>query len=260
MRLAIIGTGMLGGAIARRLAATAAPGAEPIMVAGRGRPPGRLAGVAGLREADGPRAAVAGADVVLLAVPPAEAGALGLDCPGALVVSVMAGVPLARLTRITGAVRAVRAMCSPAAEQGLAYTPWIATEFVTAEDRAALAGVLARLGQADEVFDEALIDLFTALTGPVPGLLAEVARVLIAEAEARGAPPAVADRAVRQLFLASGEVLGRGPDSAAQHVRAMIDYAGTTAAALERLQAAPLDRALSEALDAAIRRAATIAG
>lgn len=260
MRLAIVGTGMLGGAIARRLAATRAPGAPDIAVAGRGRPPGRLAGVPGIREADAPRAAVAGAEIVLLAVPPAEVAALGLDCPGALVVSVMAGVPLARLGAITGAARVVRAMCSPAAEQGLAYTPWIGTEFVTDEDRAALNDLFAPLGAADEVGDEALIDLFTALTGPVPGILAEIARVLIAEAEARGAPPEVADRAVRQLFLASGEVLGRGALGAADHVRAMIDYAGTTAAALESLQAAPLRPALAGALDAAIRRAGNIAG
>lgn len=260
MRIAIVGTGMLGGAIARRLAETRGEGAEPVVVAGRGLPPGRLDGIAGVREAEGPRAAVAGAEVVILAVPPAEVARLAIDCPGALVVSVMAGVTMARLADLTGAARIARAMCNPAAVSGLAYTPWVASGFVTDEDRAVLRGLFLRLGAEDEVADEALIDLFTALTGPVPGLLAEVARGMIAHAVRRGVPPGVADRAVRQLFLASGHVLAEGRETAADHVQAMLDYAGTTAAALESLRALPLDEALGAALDAAAERARTIAG
>jgi len=260
MQLAIVGTGMLGGAIARRLAETRAGDAADIAVAGRGLPPGRLDGVPGIREADSPRAAIAGADIVILAVPPAEAARLQVDCPGALVVSVMAGVTMDRLARITGAARIVRAMCNPAAAQGLAYTPWVASGFVTGEDRALLRGLFLRLGAEDEVTDEGLIDVFTALTGPVPGLLAEVARGMIAHAEARGVPPAVADRAVRQLFLASGHALAQGGETAADHVAGMLAYAGTTTAALESLRALPLDQALARALDAATERARSIAG
>lgn len=260
MRLAIVGTGMLGGAIARRLAQTRDAGAPPITVAGQGHPPGRLDGVPGIVEVQGPRAAVQGADLVILAVPPGAALTLDIDCPGALVVSVMAGVTLARLTQVTGAARVVRAMCNPAAETGLAYLPWVASRFVTETDRAALRGLFQRLGAEDELAEEGLIDVFTALTGPVPGLLAEVARGMIAHAEARGVPPGVADRAVRQLFLASGHALAEGAETAADHVRGMLDYAGTTAAALESLRALPLEAALGQALDAATERARTIAG
>ncbi len=75
-----------------------------------------------------------------------------------------------------------------------------------------------------------------------------------AYAERHGTPPEVAADAIRQLFRAGGEIMGRSSAPPAAHVAEMIAYAGTTAAALE-LCRSPLAAAISEGLDAAVAEA-----
>lgn len=98
---------------------------------------------------------------------------------------------------------------------------------------------------ADEIAHEARADRFTAMTGPVPGFVALFADCMIRYAEAAGIAPDVAERAVRQLFLASGEALGKGVESPAGQVRAMVDYAGTTAAGLISMESAGIARVIA---------------
>jgi pyrroline-5-carboxylate reductase len=159
---------------------------------------------------------------------------------------------------ITGARRIVRAMSSPAAEIGLAYSPWCAGEAVTAEDRLWTQAFFETCGLADEVPNEDQIDRFTALTGPVPGFVACFAECMARYATENAIDPTVADRAVRQLFKAAGAIMADSPETPAEHVSYMIGYAGTTAAGLQAMKAAPLYRSIAEGLDAAYRRAKTI--
>jgi pyrroline-5-carboxylate reductase len=74
-----------------------------------------------------------------------------------------------------------------------------------------------------------------------------------------GIAPEIADRAVRQLFLAAGAVMAEGATTPAAHVQAMLDYAGTTAAGLAVLEASDVAEVVHRALDAAAERARTIA-
>jgi hypothetical protein len=94
----------------------------------------------------------------------------------------------------------------------------------------------------------------------VPGFVAFFARAMIEHATGAGIDPAVADRAVRQLFLASGTILATDPRTPAEHVAEMIAYAGTTAAGLKVLEASDLASTIDRALAAATERARTIAG
>jgi len=110
-------------------------------------------------------------------------------------------------------------------------------------------------GTADEIFDEQQLDHFTAMTGPVPGFVAYFASCMVDHATAQGIAPDVADRAVRQLFLASGTMLATGEASPADHVREMINYDGTTAAGLRMMSGSTLSKAISDGLSAAADKA-----
>lgn len=197
-------------------------------------------------------------DTIILSVPPALTSAIGVTCPDRLVISVMAGVSVEQIAQLTGASRVVRAMTSPAAELGLAYSPWLASEAVTAEDRARVTEIFAACGVTDEIDDEDHINHFTAMTGPVPGFVAYYAQCMIDYAAARGIDPAVAERAIRQLFFSAGAMLAHGQASPADHVRQMIDYAGTTAAGLSAMKNSPLAEAIAQGLDAAVEKARRI--
>lgn len=149
------------------------------------------------------------------------------------------------------------AMSSPAAAQALAYSPWVARTAVDRADRQLVTQLFEACGATDEIAEEPLLDHFTAMTGPVPGFVAFFAEAMINHATAQGIPPEIADRAIRQLFLASGQMLAEGA-SAAEHVQGMVDYAGTTAAGLEAMRASPLAELISAGLTAAAQKAREI--
>ena len=253
------GTGQLGSAIARGCLSSGAIAPEALWISSRS---GKISGFEawpGIRFTTSNQELVDAADIVLLSVPPHLFEGLVIAAAGKLVVSVMAGVSIEAIAAGTGAARVIRAMSSPAAELGLAYSPWTAGPGVTAADRDIVSALFEGCGKTDEVPDEAQIAFFTGLTGPVPGLVAYYADCMVRSAVARGVEPRVADRAVRQLFLSSGRILAEAAPSPADQVQAMIDYDGTTAAGLRAMEASPIARSIDAALEAIIDKTGKIA-
>jgi pyrroline-5-carboxylate reductase len=162
----------------------------------------------------------------------------------------MAGVSIEQIEQQTSAQRVLRAMSSPAAEIGLAYSPWCASDGVTDKDRDTARGLFEACGLTDEVPNEEQIDLFTALTGPVPGFVAYYAECMVEYA--------IADRAMRQLFHASGVMLAQSEAAPSEHVREAIAYAGTTAAGLEAMKVSTLAASIEQGLNAAFQKARSI--
>ncbi|MDX1743772.1 MAG: pyrroline-5-carboxylate reductase dimerization domain-containing protein, partial [Ruegeria sp.] len=177
-----------------------------------------------------------------------------IKAPDKLIISVMAGTTVDELIRLTGSSRVIRAMSSPAAKDKLAYSPWYASGAATSRDRDLAQAVLSTCGLSDELENEADIEVFTALTGPVPGFVALFATAMVDFATSHGIAPEIADRAVRQLFLASGTMLSEDPMTPAEHVQQMIDYAGTTAAGLEAMQQLSIPETIAEGLNSAVAR------
>ena len=254
------GNGQLGSAIARGLMTAGAIAPDALWISARSGRAEALADWPGITVTMDNQALAEACDTVLLSVPPAGFGEVGIAVPDRLVISVMAGITRDRIAAETGAARIIRAMSSPAAAERLAYSPWIGSAAVTAEDRATVGTLFSAIGQTDELTAEAHIDHFTALTGPVPGFVALYADCMIRFAVAEGIAPEIATRAIRQLFLSSGHMLGQGAESPADQVQAMVDYAGTTAAGLVAMERAGIAGVIATGLGAAVNRARKIGG
>jgi pyrroline-5-carboxylate reductase len=253
------GTGQLGSAIAHALLSSKLLPPDRLWIANRSGQTGPLAQWPTVTVTTDPQRLAANCKTILLSVPPAQFPALQLNASDSLMLSVMAGVTIAQIATQTGARRIIRAMSSPAAELGLAYSPWCASLAATTADRETARALFEACGKTDEVESEDQIDYFTALTGPVPGFLAYYADCMIADAVAHGVDPAIAERAVRQLFHAGGVALDRSDKPPSEHVEDMIAYAGTTAAGMIAMRQSNLAAAIGQGLDAAYRRAKTIA-
>ncbi|RTE67494.1 pyrroline-5-carboxylate reductase [Amphritea opalescens] len=261
--LGIIGAGQLGRSIAHGLLSSQLIAPENLWISSRSLRPDNALSVGDsqkvhrtIRNQD----LIEHCDMVIIAVPPHLSAALAIntqdtDC---LVVSVMAGVTVAQLLSLSGSRRVIRAMSNPAAEKGLAYTPWFASPEVTVDDRALARRVFEAIGQTDEVFDEQQIDQFTGLIGPVPGFVAYYADCMVQYAVNNGIEPPIAERAIRQLFHASGVLLADSEASPKAHVEEMINYDGTTAAGLRSMQASPLSASIDEGLQAAFDKSLEI--
>lgn len=248
------GSGMLGAAISRAILANGAVSAKQFWIANRSGARPDFAQNSATHITQNNQQLVDACDTIILCIPPAHFETLAIDASGKLVISVMAGVTRARLGAKTGARRIIRAMSSPAAALSLAYSPWVASAEVNQKDRAIVTRLLSACGTTDEIFDETQLAHFTAMTGPVPGFVAYFAQCMVDHAIAQGIAPDIADRAIRQLFLASGTMLANGAARPADHVQEMVDYAGTTAAGLTAMINAPLSKHISDGLTAAAKK------
>ncbi|MBD1548708.1 pyrroline-5-carboxylate reductase family protein [Roseibium aggregatum] len=248
------GSGMLGRAIAHALLRSGTVAPERFWISNRSGSSAGFEAYPAIHITTNNQELVEACDTVLLSVPPKDAPAIGINAGDKLVASVMAGVSLQKLQELTGSVRVVRAMSSPAAEFSLAYSPWTTSAAVTGEDRNTITTLFGACGATDEVPDEAQIEIFTAITGPVPGFVAYFAACMSDYAVTRGIDPAVADKSIRQLFLAAGHMLAESTMTPGGHVQQMIDYAGTTAAGLNAMASSDIADAIAAALDAAVEK------
>ncbi|MFO1106075.1 MAG: pyrroline-5-carboxylate reductase dimerization domain-containing protein [Amaricoccus sp.] len=256
-RVGIVGgNGWIGGALARALVATGALDAGALTLSCRSAAPDWLPEA---RWTHDNQALADASDIVVLSVRPQDWPGVELSAPGKLVVSVMAGVPLAAIAARTGTPRVVRALPNAAAEVGRSYTPWAATAAVTDADRAAVGGLVAAIGSGDELADEAAIDYMTGLSGTGPAYPALLAVALIRDAVARGLPPEVARRAVVAMLVGTGRLLEASGEDPEATVAAFVDYRGVTAAAIEAMRAGGFDAAVVAGLAAALDKSRTLA-
>ena len=253
------GTGQLGSAIATALLESSCVPPEQLWISNRSGISTGLEPRPQVTFTDDNQKLANACDVIVLSIPPALLDSVRLEAADKLLVSVMAGVSLQQLRDLSGATRVVRAMSSPAARQRLAYSPWCADSDLPGPDQEVVKTLLSACGQADRVADEHQIEVFTALTGPVPGFAAFFADAMVQYALANGVEPEIATRAVKQLFLAAGEIMSEDKVTPADRVTEMVDYAGTTAAGLIKMQELDLPRLIAEGLQASTARVRTIA-
>ena len=252
MRIGIIGgNGWIGGALARAAVGTRFMEAGDLTLSCRSEPPDWLPGATWTHDN---QALANASDVVVLSVRPQDWDAIAVSATGKLVVSVMAGIPLADIAARTSSPRVVRALPNAGAEVGQSYTPWTATAAVTDADRETVRGLLASFGSGDAVATEAEIDYMTGLSGTGPAYPALLAVALIRDAVAHGLPPEVARRAVTAMFIGTGRLLEANGEDPEDTVAAFVDYRGVTAAGIAAMRAAGFDAAVSAGLAAALEK------
>ncbi|MEK0084648.1 pyrroline-5-carboxylate reductase family protein [Benzoatithermus flavus] len=258
-RIGIIGgNGWLGNAIARAAVATGAVDPTRLTLSSRSGNLG-AATIPGVHWTRDNGELVDRSDVVVLSVRPEQFQGVHIAAHGKLVVSVMAGVPARAVAERTGGDEVVRAMPNAAAAIRRSFTPWYATPPVSAAGKQLVQALFDACGEAAEVPLEAHIDYCVGMTGSGAAFPALLAQALIAHAVAQGLPPAFAERAARGVVAGASQLLaGEGGDPA-QIVQAMIDYRGTTAAALQAMIDRGFMGAVAAGLEAAAAKAAAMA-
>jgi pyrroline-5-carboxylate reductase len=189
-------------------------------------------------------------DVVIVSVRPEQFADVQIFAENKLVISLMAGVSLDDLVQRTGSRQVIRAMANAAAEIGKSYTPWLATQEVTDEQKAFAQRLFETFGSADEVFTESDLNYLTALVGTGPAYPALLARSMLEHAVNSGLPPAIAHRAVNAVVVDASQLIGSG-HSIDELLQALISYRGVTAAGLESMIANGFDKIIKAGLDSA---------
>ena len=213
----------------------------------------------GVRGTADPTVAADGADIVLFAIKPQEFESVGHSIKsritaGQTIMSIMAGVPIARIQRTLGASAIVRVMPNTPAAIGESISVWTATPDVNEAARAHVAAMLDALGNVIEVTDEKYLDMATALNGSGPGYVFMLIEAFIDAGVHIGLPRATAETLAIQTFLGAAkyaQVTGRHPAVLRNEVTSP---AGTTAAGLQVLEDAGIRGIIVEAVVAAYER------
>ncbi len=168
-----------------------------------------------------------------------------------LVVSIMAGTPIAGLSEVCGG-SVVRAMPNTPAAIGRGITVAVAASNVSATQRAVADSLLRATGSVEWVDDESLMDAVTAVSGSGPAYVFLLAEELARAGIEAGLPAELATKLARETVAGSGELLHRSDLPSATLRQNVTSPGGTTAAALSVLMAEdgmqPLfDKALAEA-------------
>jgi pyrroline-5-carboxylate reductase len=258
-RIGIIGgSGWLGSAIAEAGIASGTVDPTRLILSGRSERRG-AAEMPGVRWTSDNRQLVQGSDVVVLSVRPEQFPGVDIEARAKLVVSVMAGVPARAIAERTGADEVVRAMPNAAAGIRRSFTPWYATPPVSPESKRIVQTLFDACGEAAEVPLEAHIDYCVGMTGSGAAFPALLAQAMIAHAVAQGLPLDFAERAAKGVVAGASQLLAGDQGDPAQIVQAMIDYRGTTAAALQTMIDRGFTDAVAAGLEAAAAKAAALA-
>lgn len=265
-RIAFVGggnmaTGLIGGLIAR-----GTPPSTIIVADPEASQRSRLELDYGVTTVAAAAAAVIGARTVVLAVKPQQMAQVArsiagtVAASGALVISVAAGIRLQDLVRWLGpGVPLIRTMPNRPALIGAGITALYAMPGVDAASRQTAETILAACGPTVWVPDELQLDVVTAVSGSGPAYFFLLIECLEAAGTELGLDPVTAHKLAVETARGSGQMAAEATESAAE-LRAQVTFqGGTTAAALEVLDAAGVRGIFTAAVTAGARRAAALA-
>lgn len=209
------------------------------------------------------RAAIAHADVVVLAVKPQMLAAVlsplhGLF-EGKLIVSIVAGAEIETISKLSGSSLVVRVMPNtPALVQTGAHGLY-ANDIVDQSKRELASQILAATGLTIWVNSEAEIDAVTAVSGSGPAYFFYMMESMIRAGKNLGLDEKVATALTLQTALGAAQMAITSSNTPAELRKNVTSPNGTTQAALEVFDRAQISQNIQAALAAAQKRSQELA-
>lgn len=203
--------------------------------------------------------AVIGANVVILAVKPQKVSAVlktlcGGVAPGAMVISIIAGVSMERIADTLKIPAIIRVMPNTPARIGEGISVWTNSPEVSEDQKEVARQVLNCLGTELYVEEEYYLDMATALSGTGPAYVFLFMEALIDAGVHMGFPRRIAEELVLGTLRGSVLYYQSIRDHPASMRNQVTSPGGTSAEALYYLEKAGFRTALSRAIWAAYQR------
>ncbi len=202
-------------------------------------------------------------DVIVLAVKPKDIQGVAEEIAsvlgqGTLVVSIAAGVPIAKIEAyFNKPVSVVRVMPNMPALVGAGMSALSLGKHATQKHRKISEAIFSAIGEVT-VIQEKMLDLVTAVSGSGPAYFFLLAEKLIEAAYEAGMKVDVAKRLVYQTALGSGKVLAQSGEDPEDLIERVASKGGTTEAALKVFQKQGIGKIIQDAVKAAYQRSRAI--
>jgi len=255
LTIAVLGAGMIGGALIKSLLKSGYEG-EVIATRRRVEKLAELEKLVATITSDN-RMAAEKADVIVLCVKPKDFEKVLTEikgkADGKLVISFVAAIGLNFLKRVAPKARFVRAMPNLAIMVQESFTAYCADSDVTAEDKAKAEEIMGRLGRVIEI-EEGHMDAITALSGCAPAYLSVVLEALTYAGLEAGLPRDVSLLAAAQSMVGTGRLVLEAEMHPAE-IRDMVTTpGGVTIEGLQVLERFPVRHAFMMAVKAATEK------
>jgi pyrroline-5-carboxylate reductase len=207
------------------------------------------------------KAAAQDAEVVVLSVKPQRLDRVLLDLRGsiqstALILSIVAGASIEKISGGVGHNIIVRSMPNTPAQIGEGITVWTAASSVSPDQLEMARQILAALGEEIFVEEENYLDMATALSGTGPAYVFLFMEAMVDAGVHLGFPRRIAELLVAQTVRGSVDYYNKRDDPVhlARLRNQVTSPGGTSAAALYYLEKAGFRTAISRAIWAAFER------
>ncbi len=257
--IAVIGTGMMGGAIIKSFKKS---GCFNKIIAADIRPK-RLKELEkmGILTTANNLEAASTSDIIFISVKPSDIEnvlkTIKTEVYGKLVISVAATVPLKFLNKFIPEAKIVRIMPNVAALVQASYTAYCCGENVTQKDKKRVIELLNFLGICEEV-NEKYMDAITALSGSGPGYLSIIIESLMYAGLKVGLPRTIALNSSAQTVLGTGKLVLDLQEHPAKIKDMVTTPGGTTIEAIYELEGSQIRQALMNAVEAATKKSQLI--
>ena len=219
----------------------------------------------GIRTYSDNLAVIADADIIILAVKPAQVAlvfaqispSLPLHC---LVISIATGISLPWFATHSPGTAVVRAMPNIAAAIGKSATPLIANPLVTSQQKQWTEQIFTCIGLTTWAKKEEDIDTFTALSGSGPAYIFLFMDAMITAAIKLGLPHEIAKSFTLQTVDGALSLATESKLDLVELRKMVTSPAGTTAAAIDVLTEHHFDKLIFTAMKAAHDRARVLGG
>jgi pyrroline-5-carboxylate reductase len=181
---------------------------------------------------------VSDAELVILAVKPQDFENLASDLKGKLnenqvILSIMAGIPIARIQLLTRHKTVVRAMPNTPAMLGMGITGFTASEGISIAKLFKVENLINATGRSIYIENESMLDAVTALSGSGPAYFYYFVKQMIETGKEMGFDEGTASLLVKQTMLGAYHLINNAELSLDELIRAVASKGGTTEAALK---------------------------
>jgi len=171
-----------------------------------------------------------------------------------LLVSIVAGVPIEKLSNGVAHASVVRAMPNTPAQIGQGITVWTGTSEISELHKGQAQAILGSLGEEVFMGEERYLDMATALSGSGPGYIFMMMEAMIEAGVHMGFSRHVAEKLVEQTMLGSVEYAKRSNKHVAELRNQVTSPGGTTAEAIYHMEKGGLRTVISRGIWAAYQR------
>jgi pyrroline-5-carboxylate reductase len=178
----------------------------------------------------------------------------GVVRPDALLLSIVAGASISKISRGADHKVVVRSMPNTPAQIGEGITVWTASPAVSETQRELTRLILSAFGKEIFMEEETYLDMATALSGTGPAYVFLFMEAMVDAGVHLGFPRRIAEELVSQTVRGSVDFYLNTPVHMARLRNQVTSPGGTSAAALYYLEKAGFRTALSRAIWAAFER------